>query len=41
MYGVIIQMFDIQVCMSIPLEDDPEVGLKHVMGRDKNTNNTR
>jgi hypothetical protein len=39
MYGVTFQMIDTEVC--IPPEDDPEIGSKRVVGKHKNTINTR
>jgi hypothetical protein len=33
MYGVTIQMIDADVC--IPPEDHPEIGSKHVLGKNK------
>jgi hypothetical protein len=33
MYGVTIQKIDVEVC--IPPEDDPEIGPKHVVGKNK------
>jgi hypothetical protein len=34
-----IQMTDIQVCISP--EDDPEIGSKHIVSKNKNNVNTR
>jgi hypothetical protein len=38
MYGVPNQMIDVEVC--IPPEDDPEIGSKYVLVKNKNTINT-
>jgi hypothetical protein len=36
-HGVTIQMTDVQVC--IPPEDDPEIGSKHVVIKNRNNAN--
>jgi hypothetical protein len=33
MYGMTIQMIDAEMC--IPSEDHPEIGSKHVLGKNK------
>lgn len=38
-YGITVQMIDVQECLSP--EDDPEIGSKHVVGKDKNSVSSR